>query len=63
MKTCKIKFFNQLKGYGFIIDDETSKDIFLHITNVKGQPKEGDNVTYDIKEDKKGLHAFNVVKA
>jgi CspA family cold shock protein len=46
-----------------VVDDETGSDIFLHITNFKGVPKEGDKVTFEVKKDKKGLHAFNVVKA
>lgn len=63
LKTGTIKFFNSIKGYGFVVDDETGSDIFLHITNFKGVPKEGDKVTFEVKKDKKGLHAFNVVKA
>jgi len=61
--TGKIKFFNISRGFGFIIDDETGGDVFVHITKTKEIPVEGDKVIFDIKQDKKGLHAFNVVKA
>lgn len=63
MKQGKIKFFNESKGYGFVVDDEDSKEYFLHISGLVDQVKEGDAVTFDLKEGKKGLNAVDVRQA
>lgn len=60
MKQGKVKFFNESKGYGFIVDDEDSKEYFVHISGLVDQVKEGDAVTFDLKEGKKGLNAVDV---
>jgi CspA family cold shock protein len=63
MKTGTIKFFNATKGYGFIKDDETGNEVFLHITGLIDQPiNTGDHVSYDVQDGKKGLNAINVKK-
>jgi CspA family cold shock protein len=61
MNTGVVKFFNESKGFGFIVDDETKKDIFVHITGLNGQTiRENDQVSYEIVDGKKGLNAENV---
>ena len=60
MKKGKVKFYNYSKGYGFINDDETGSDIFVHATGLKEKIKDGDVVTFEITEGKKGLNAVNV---
>lgn len=63
MKTGTIKFFNATKGYGFIKDDESGNEVFLHITGLIDQPvNTGDHVSYEVQEGKKGLNAINVKK-
>ncbi len=63
MKTGKVKFFNESKGYGFIVEDDTNKEIFIHHSGLVDKVKENDSVTYDVIEGKKGLNAVNVRRA
>jgi CspA family cold shock protein len=56
-----VKFFNESKGFGFITNDETGKDIFVHVTGLNGQAiKEGDRVEYVEEEGRKGMVAAQV---
>ncbi|MDA7810108.1 cold shock domain-containing protein [Flavobacteriaceae bacterium] len=59
--TGTVKFFNGSKGYGFITNDETSEDIFVHVTSLDGvQLNEGDKVEYSEEDGKKGRVASDV---
>ena len=61
MHTGVVKFFNESKGFGFILDDESKKDIFVHITGLNGLTiRENDQVSYEIVDGKKGLNAVKV---
>jgi CspA family cold shock protein len=61
MRTGKVKFFIESKGYGFITDEETGKDIFVHATGVKSENlREGDRVSYEEEEGRKGKVAAQV---
>ena len=66
MPSGKIKWFNAKKGYGFITDNETKKDIFLHVSDLEKSKlrvlKEEQNIVYDIKEEKNKLQAINIKK-
>ena len=62
MKTGTIKFFNETKGFGFIIEEDSKSEYFVHVTGLKGQVKEGDKVEFELKDGKKGLNAVNVKK-
>ncbi len=55
-----VKFFNESKGYGFIKNEETQEDVFVHVSGLNHEVREGDSVTFDVKEGKKGLNAVNV---
>ena len=64
MPSGKIKWFNAKKGYGFITDDKSQKDIFLHVSTLEQSKlrvlKEEQKVLYDIKEEKDKLQAINI---
>jgi len=60
MQQGTVKFFNESKGFGFIIPDSGEKDIFVHISGVVGQIRENDKVTYEVKSGQRGLSAVNV---
>lgn len=56
-----VKFFNESKGFGFITNDETGKDIFVHASGLNGEAlNEGDPVEYEVGEGKKGPIAIKV---
>jgi len=59
-----VKFFNKMKGFGFVTSDEDGKDYFVHHTALaEGTDiNDGDVVTFDIEEGEKGPKAANVVK-
>lgn len=60
MNNGTVKFFNDSKGYGFITEEGSGKDIFVHVSGLIDEIKENDQVTYEVKEGKKGLNAVNV---
>jgi cold shock protein len=55
-----VKFFNRTKGFGFIKDDESNNEYFVHVTGLIDEIQENDEVTFELKEGKKGLNAVNV---
>ena len=55
-----VKFFNNSKGFGFIKDEESDKEYFVHVTGLIDEVKENDEVTFDLTEGRKGLNAVNV---
>ena len=63
MKTGKVKFFNEAKGVGFILDDESNKEVFVHHSGIIDKVRENDNVTYELIEGRKGQNAVNVKKS
>jgi len=55
-----VKFFNETKGFGFIKEDETNKEHFVHVSGLIDEINEGDEVEFELTEGKKGLNAVNV---
>ena len=61
-----VKWFNDKKGFGFIIDPSVAGDIFVHFSAIQSKGfktlKEGEEVEYELYQDEKGSRARNVVK-
>ena len=66
MATGKVKWFNEDKGYGFIVPDDGTEDAFVHITAVKDSGAhpiaEGDNVSFDVEDSRGRNCAVNLAK-
>lgn len=58
-----VKFFNETKGFGFIKDDNSNTEYFVHVSGLVDQIRENDKVTFEIQEGRKGLNAVNVKRA
>ncbi len=60
MKKGTVKFFNESKGFGFIIEEDSKNEYFVHISGLVDKIREGDEVEFDLKEGRKGLNAIDV---
>ena len=60
MKKGTVKFFSESRVFGFIIEDESETDYFVHISGLIDEIHEGDKVEFEVKEGRKGLNAVNV---
>ncbi len=56
----KIKFYNEQKGYGFIIEDGTTNEYFVHATGLLNKIKKDDQVEFELVDSKKGVKAVSV---
>lgn len=56
----KVKFFNETKGFGFIQEEDTNTEHFVHVSGLIDEIREDDTVEFELKEGKKGLNAINV---
>ncbi len=64
MATGKVKWFNNAKGYGFIVSDSHNEDLFAHYSSIQMDGyktlKAGQDVEFDTTPGDKGLHAINI---
>ncbi len=60
MNNGTVKFFNDSKGYGFIKDNDTSTEYFVHSSGLIDNIDENDEVTFELKQGNKGLNAVDV---
>jgi CspA family cold shock protein len=60
MQEGTVKFFNETKGFGFITPASGDKEIFVHVSGLTSDIREGDRVAYEVQDGKKGLNAVNV---
>ncbi len=55
-----VKFFNESKGFGFITEEGSNKEHFVHVSGLIDEVRENDEVEFELQEGKKGLNAVNV---
>ena len=60
MNTGTVKFFNNEKGFGFIVDNSSKEEIFVHASGLIDEIREGDTVTFSTERGKKGMNAVDV---
>ena len=60
MQVVVVKFFNETKGFGFIIPNSGESEIFVHVSGLVDKVRENDHVSYEIEQGRKGLNAVNV---
>ena len=60
MKKGTVKFFNNAKGFGFIVEEGSNNEYFVHVSGLIDEIKENDEVEFELKEGRKGLNAVNV---
>jgi CspA family cold shock protein len=57
-----VKFFNESKGFGFIVPDNGDPEIFVHVSGLSNPVKEKDRVSFEVENGKKGINAVKVKK-
>ncbi|MTI22738.1 cold shock domain-containing protein [Fulvivirga sp. RKSG066] len=60
MNNGTVKFFNDSKGFGFIKDEESNQEYFVHVSGLIDDIRENDEVVFELQEGRKGLNAVNV---
>ena len=55
-----VKFFNDSKGFGFITEEGSNEEHFVHVSGLVDEIREGDVVEFELQQGKKGLNAVNV---
>ena len=66
MAVGKVKWFDAKKGWGFIVADDGSEEIFAHFSNIKSDGfktlEDGEAVEFEVQRGDKGLYATNIMK-
>lgn len=60
MHSGTVKFFNEAKGFGFIVDNASKEEFFVHVTGLIDKISEGDAVTFNVENGRKGMNAVEV---
>ena len=62
MKNGVVKFFNNEKGFGFIVDSDSKEEVFVHKSGLVDNIQEDDQVEFEMEQGKRGLNSVNVSK-
>ena len=62
VRTGRVEFYNDAKGFGFIKENDTQEKYFVHASGLEQAIKEGDLVSFELQRGMKGMNAFNVKK-
>ena len=60
MKQGTVKFYNNTKGFGFIKNEDSDEDVFVHSSGLIDEIRENDKVEFEVERGKKGMNAVNV---
>ena len=60
VKNGTVKFFNESKGFGFISENGSNQEYFVHISGLIDEVRQGDAVEFELKEGRKGMNAVSV---
>lgn len=63
VRTGRVDFFNEAKGFGFIKEKDTNEKFFVHVHGLLEEVNEGDNVTFELERGIKGMNAVGVRRA
>jgi cold shock protein len=63
MKKGVVKFFNEAKGFGFIKEEGSNQEFFVHVSGLTEDIRENDEVEFETQQGKKGVNAVNVKRA
>ncbi len=55
-----VKFFNETKGFGFVVDNDSKEEYFVHVSGLIDEIREDDKVEFELKEGRKGMNAVDV---
>ncbi|BDD07022.1 cold-shock protein [Aureibacter tunicatorum] len=58
-----VKFFDETKGFGFIISNDSNEEVFVHASGLIDNIQNDDKVTFNVEQGKKGPNAVNVKRA
>lgn len=60
MEEGTVKFFNESKGFGFITPNDSTEDLFVHVSGLIDEVYQDDKVSFETAEGRKGVNAVNV---
>ncbi|MDC3351914.1 cold shock domain-containing protein [Crocinitomicaceae bacterium] len=60
MYTGKVKFFHEAKGFGFVVDEDSGREYFVHISGLIDAVKKNEKVSFELADGERGKNAVNV---